>query len=227
VFRTLWRALALLVPLAVAPLGAQIIRMPKTRDPLVWTSLSIGYAQTQALVDGVSNSVWNFGSTAQYRASIEKGIANRSSIGVSGSLARMPLAYQRYDVSKPGATACDNGCDAHATVYSLGVVFHSGGSVGFHQVIDASAGATRYENFRLDQGNTPVEPLNGDTDFSFVIGYGFGYSPSDRLEYVLVQDYGLALHQKTGLKNSSNNSSAQYVTRIGVRLGLGNRKPGV
>jgi hypothetical protein len=180
----------------------------------VFAALSIGYLDTQGIVDGRTQTVWAFGGGVQYRASLEKSIGNSSGIGITGTLARLPLVYD-------GATC--NQCDAHANVWSLGGSFHGGGALGLHQVIDANAGVTRFENFRDDNSGQRLVPKS-DTDFSFGIGYGIGYSTSARMEFFLLQEYAGIIHQRDGLDNGARTLSRQLVTRIGLRYGMGYKK---
>jgi hypothetical protein len=101
--------------------------------------------------------------------------------------------------------------------------FHLGGGSGFHQVIDAGVGVTQYGNFRDDAAGTRLVPSR-DADFAFSIGYGIGYSPSERVEVFIVQEYGNTIHQREGLANDARTSAQQLVTRLGVRVGVGDRR---
>lgn len=207
--------LSLVALLAAVPAGAQIIRLPRATEPAAWASFGIGLLQAQTVVDGSTGSSWEFGSGLQWRASLEKSSGNGVSYGLTGTLAHMPL---RYD----GATCL---CDAHATVWqALGSV-HVGGGNGFHQVIELYAGVVGYGNFREDGSDVRLPPDGTDLDLSFGVGYGFGYQASSHLQLILVQDYAASLHQRTNLPGNASALSQQYITRLGVRLGLGQRRP--
>jgi hypothetical protein len=214
-------ALALLASSA----DAQIIRLPKNRsgEPAFWASASIGLLQLQRVDDGTTQSRWDFGSAVQFRASLEYAISRGNSVGVSGTFARAPLTY--IPVNDPGPLpggSCDISCDAKADLTAIVGTFHSGGGLGFHQVIELSAGALMYRNFKTDAGEEL--PPKKDTDFNFTLGYGFGYTVNRTLQIDLVQDAILALHQREGLSGSGRTTNQQYVTRIGVRLGAGSRR---
>jgi hypothetical protein len=56
-----------------------------------------------------------------------------------------------------------------------------------------------------------------------MIGGGFGYTIGSRTQIVLVQDFGIVLHQGTALPNDASTSAYHRTTRIGVRYGAGNR----
>jgi hypothetical protein len=193
---------------------AQIIQGPgiRTRGPLAWTSLGIGWMQLGGLVDGESNATWDFGSAPQWRASLEFPLGRGASIGGMATTARVPLIYS----GGLGANSCVS-CDADANVSQFMATLHIGGGSGFHQVIDVSAGTTVFSNFRSTGGTK----LGGKavTDWTFGIGYGFGYSLSDRMSIMIVQDYGLIIHKRQS--GSTNNTAQQSTLRIGARYGLG------
>ncbi|MFL5577973.1 MAG: hypothetical protein ACJ79S_18620 [Gemmatimonadaceae bacterium] len=204
-------------------LHAQVLSLPKrSPDPAYWASLDVGYTQRGDVVDGATASAWRFGDAAQYRAALEYAVARGTSVGVSGSWARMPLRYELLD----GGTgpAGQASFDAHADVSSLAASLHvGGGTTGFHAVIDANVGATLYSHFRDDATGTPLRPRS-DTDFSFGVGTGFGYSTGARNEFFLVQDWSNAIHQRTGLRNDARTNVQQLTTRLGARFGLGKRR---
>jgi hypothetical protein len=215
-------ALALLAPSA----GAQIIRLPKNTsgEPAFWGSAALGLVQLQRVDDGTTQSHWDFGSAVQYRGSLEYAIGRGNSFGVSGTFARVPLTYRTFSdlgIPLPGGGTCID-CDAKADVTSILAAFHGGGGAGFHQVIELSAGALMYRNFKTDAGDEL--PPKSDTDFSFALGYGFGYTLNRTIQFNLVQDAVLAVHQREGLSGSDRTTNQQYVTRIGVRFGGGSRR---
>ena len=211
-----------------APVDAQILRLPKrTNVPIAWISASAGFLQPNTVNDGTTQSEWDFGSGIQYRASLERGIANQSSIGVAGTYApSMPLTYY-------SAATCGS-CDAHATISSIGAFFHAGGGLGLFQVLEVTVGLTHYGSFTADEAQASPLPLagstralppeGGDSDFSFGLGYGFGYGLSARTHIMLVQDATQVLHQSEGLSGNASRSSTHYTTRLGLRIGAGHRK---
>ena len=225
IYITLVSALPFLAALApAAAAGAQVVRLPqRSREPALWASLSAGYLQMNSVWDGRTSSIWGFGDGVQGRASLEYAIGSGSSLGVVGSLARLPLRFAEGVSSSGGVTSATSVSDAHADVRSLHLGFHAGGGTGFHQVIQVSLGVTNFANFRRDDDDAKLGP-SGDTDFSFAVGYGFGYSLGARLHVFVVQDYASSIHQDDNLPNDARRSTTQYTTRLGVRAGIGNRR---
>jgi hypothetical protein len=184
-------------------------------DPAAWTSLSIGWLSQGSLCDGDSSACWDFGSAPQWRGSLEYALGRGASIGVVATLAKVPLIYNGGLIG----SSCVS-CDADAKVTQYMGNFRMGGGTGFHQVIDVSAGMTVFSNFQSTSGSR----LGGKavSDFSFTVGYGFGYGLSQRTEVMLVQDYGLIIHKR--MPGSTNNTAQQSTTRIGLRVGLGEKR---
>jgi hypothetical protein len=208
------------VPTARA--GAQILRVPKQRsEPAYWAGVGVGYYQMNAVADGRTGTGWDFGSGAQYRGTLEYSLGRGSSIGVTGTYARLPLRYVSLtDSPLPGGAFEE---DAHAQVTQLLGTFHAGGGEGFHYVIDAGLGVTRFANFESDATGATLLP-SSDTDLAFSIGTGFGYSSGKSAEFFLVQDYGNTIHQRDGLSNNARTNIQQLTTRIGARFGTGTRR---
>jgi hypothetical protein len=99
----------------------------------------------------------------------------------------------------------------------------AGGGEGFHQIIEVGAGATGYQDFESEDGDR-LAPLETDMDITLSVGYGFGYGFSNRLALFLVQSADQSLHQKGESSNDGTSSAQHYVTRIGLRYGLGTRR---
>lgn len=196
--------------------GAQIIRLPSRRsaEPAAWTSLSVGLRQQEAQFDGTTGATWDFGGSVEYRGSLEKNLGRGSAFGVIGTYSSVPLTYSNSLISNMNATA---------TVRGLMLGFHAGGTQGFHQAIDISAGVTQYGNFRRDPQGDPIGSNDYDSDFTFVFGYGFGYAFGPRSALTVVQDYEQILHQRDNIPNGQSRASTAYVTRVGLRLGFGSK----
>ena len=219
------RAFAALVTLALAaPLAhAQIMRVPqRSSEPVVWGSLSAGFYQFgNDIHDGRTASVWRFGSAVQYRGSAELDVGNGGAVGMAVGYANAPLTYFR--TSAGTGSDCVTACDAHAQVWTVMGTFHMGGGIGFHQIIDLSAGTTIYRDFRADGSNAQIGPESPDKDLSISVGYGFGWGFSNRLQVMLVQDAAYTMHQRDGVSGSQSSNSQQFTTRLGARFGLGSR----
>ncbi|MDB4906464.1 MAG: hypothetical protein JWO05_1248 [Gemmatimonadetes bacterium] len=206
--------------ITAAPLSAQIIQPARRMfDPGIWVSFGVGLLNVQAIDDPATSSTWAFaaGST-QYRATLEKALGGGTSIGVTGGIARAGMTYASASL------ACLNGCDADADVTQLFATFRAGGTRGFHQVLELSAGTTLFSNFKQRSSGAKLAPTQAVNDFSFAFGYGFGYALSQTTQVSVVQDIGTMLHRHSG-SNASNNSTPRFSgTRIGVRFGLGERR---
>jgi hypothetical protein len=204
--------LALFVPAGDA--GAQIIR-PGMRfsEPSAWVSFGAALTNTFDVRDGTTGSVWDFGDATQYAVSLEKAISGSGvTFGVRGTHARVPLFYS-------GSTSSD----ADANVSQVMAVLHVASGRGFHSVLELSAGATIYSNFRSRTTDQRLEPTSPDADFAFAFGYGFGYNFSPSFAIDAIQDQSTSLHQKTGLTASEGSSNRFTSTRIVARFGLGGR----
>lgn len=197
--------------LGAATAGAQVLDRPRgTQPPKAWVSGAVGWFDAGNVDDGGTGTAWRFSGAAQFRGSLEYGLGGGNTIGASASYARVPLRY--------GTSASVE--DATANVTSLLVTFHGGAGAGLHRVIEISAGAVRYSDFTSDDDGRRLEPLEADLDFAFLIGGGFGYTLGTRAQLVLVQEFGLALHQRSGLPNDASTSAYQRTTRLGLRYGF-------
>ena len=220
---------AVVTCLAIAPAAhAQFPRYPGVAEPAWWLSGGIGAFNGQGVNDGATQSVWDFGQKTswQYRASLEKSIQNQSSIGIVGTFVHVPFTYSSATTGAGGGVVGGVGCGscaAHLDMMSLAAQFHSGGGVGFHQVLEASLGATAYRNLKRDSDGAALAPSNGNTDWSFDLGYGFGYGLSPNSEITLVQDYDLVLHESTGLPSGVSNTNTVRTIRLALRYGFGSR----
>ena len=213
-------ALTLAAPVA----RAQVIKVPKgglSRDPAGFVSAGIGLVALQGLFDGTTQTGWDFSQALEYHGALEYGLGRGSAIGVTASYANVPLSYQQL-VNTPGGSGVV-ATNAHVNVYDIGAQFTLGpGTTGFHQVIVVNAGVIAFENFHADAGGGRLQPQR-DLDPRLGIGYGFGYGFARRGEVYLVQEYGVALHQSTGLSGSDRRQYQQQTTRLGFRVGIGSR----
>lgn len=192
-------------------------RAPISNEPTVWVSFSAGLYGASEISDGATNSTWDFGNGTdwQYRAAVEKAIQNQFSLGGVLTYIDVPFTYR--------GSGCPGGCDAHLDLTSLGASFHAGGGTGLHQVLEVSAGATMYSNLHRDDNGAKLTPTDGNVDPFFTFGYGFGYTFNPTMQLSIVQDYGLVLHERTGLTNDQSNTLAQHTTRLNFAMGFGSR----
>jgi hypothetical protein len=213
---------ALLIRLVAPVLGvtvvtgnvfAQILELPGKRRDIVWATAWAGYYDPGSIADGRTSSDWLFSDGLGWRATVEYGLGGGSTVGVVGTFARLPLEVR--------SRAGESSRDADGDILSLQALFHAGGGIGLHQVIEVSAGVIEFRNFRSrDQGET-LGPPDGDRDLTFALGYGFGFGLSTRATIALVQDFGYTFHQRDGLPASSSRTTMNRSTRVGLRLRFG------
>ena len=207
---------------SAASLRAQIIRAPGG-DPPVLVTATLGFMQLETVADGSTSSVWDFGSALQYRVALEKRLGDRMGIGAMVAYASVPLRYISLD-PLGGPTTCSGGassCNASVDHTTIAALFSTGGSYGFHQVLNLGVGVVMYNNFREDGTSRALAPLKSDTDFFLSLGYGIGIGLSNRVSINLVQDYSLVMHQRAGLDGNDDTQQNLLLTRLGVRLGVG------
>lgn len=205
--------------------GAQVRRRtPAPAEPRSWVSASIGLFNGNTVADGVTDSEWRLGEATnpQFRLAAEKELNGQShvSVGAVTTYMHVPFTY----VGPGGTNSCAR-CAAHLDMISLGASFHAGGGLGLHQVIEASAGALAYRNLKRDSDSSPLAPTGGNIDPYFTFGYGFGYTVNPTAQVSVVQDFGYALHERTGLTSEQSNSLRLRTIRLNLRYGFGNRTP--
>lgn len=219
-----------MVLFAAGSLSAQM-RRPRayaTNDPGVWVTAGIGGFRANGVNDGVTGSTWNFANATnfQYRASLEKGMANGSSFGIAGSYAHVPFAYSA-DLTSPLPPGVSGGrclsCDAHLDMMTLVATFHSGAGAGLHQLLELDGGIVSYRNLKQDSDGARLAPAGGNIDPLFSLGYGFGYGLSDRTNLDFISTYTFAIHERKDLSNSSSNTNSMPSLRLSLRMGFGGR----
>ena len=200
-------ALFLLILLSSsASAEAQIIRsrFPARSEPNAWFSIGAGLQDGWTVPDRTSG--WVFGSSTDFSASIEKPIGPQASIGITGTTSLVPVSFATgSDILIPDQTA---------NVSRLFATLHLAPGGQFHTVLEAKAGATFYS---FDRN----APSNADTDFTFALGYGFGYNFTPRFSIDIVQDQTTSVHQRDGLPASADANSRVTTTRLLGRLGIG------
>ena len=211
--------LVLLTVLVALPLGegdAQIIRAPgpRLREPQNWASAGIGLQQGWSVTDGATASRWDLGDSQTYFAGVEHAVAGGVTLGVRASTAHTSLRYV-----STGAGVIVTDADARVS-QAIGVLHITSGRE-LHSVIELGAGATFYSGFKARGTGANLEPRKTDADFTFVLGYGIGYSFSRTFQIDVVQDLATALHQKTQLAAGDDSSARISVTRLVARIALG------
>lgn len=207
--------IAVLLALVAEVAHAQIIRPVRRDNPIAWTSLSVGFLQQQDFHDPTTNADWDFGSGFQFRGTLEYPMGG-ASLGLAASMARLPLIYRGAPFTERSCVSCD----ADANVSQLLANFRIGGGSGFHQVIDLMAGYTFFHNFKSSDG-AELGPEKAVSDFTFGLGYGFGYNFTSRAQLMVVQDLMLMVHKR--VPGNVENILQQRTLRVGGRFALGSK----
>jgi hypothetical protein len=212
----------ILLSFAALPAHAQVRRRVPMNvgEPSVWVSGGIGLFNGNGVNDGSTQSSWDFGNatTPQYRLSLEKAFSTNAAIGATGTYTHVPFTYRSI-----GDNGSCSECAAHLDMVTVGASFHYGGGLGFHQVLEGVAGIVDYVNLKRDDDKSSLAPAGGNIDPYFTFGYGFGYTLNPQTEVSVVQDFGIALHEKTGLTSEDSNTLRQRTLRLNFRYGFGSR----
>jgi hypothetical protein len=203
------RLIALLLFAAASQAGAQIIpnRFPLAQ-PTAWVSLGAGYARGWTVRNGGQS--WEIGDGPQAVASLERTITQGATIGVAATQARLPVRVTTGGVIDDEDVNVSQG---FATVHIA-----NGGQ--FHTALDFRAGATLYSGFlSRTSGITSAVP-GQDVDFSYALGYGFGYAFSPRFTIDVVQDATTTIHQHDPADPTASSSARVGTTRLVARLGF-------
>ncbi|HUQ48506.1 MAG TPA: hypothetical protein VM053_09715 [Gemmatimonadaceae bacterium] len=203
--------------------GAQVRRRaPVPAAPQSWVTASVGLFNGNTVADGRTGSEWRLGEATdlQFRLAAEQELQGRSNISV-GAVATYTHAPFTY-LGGGGENSCTR-CAAHLNMTSLGASFHAGGGIGLHQVVEASAGAIRFSELKRDSDGSALLPTGGNIDPYFTFGYGFGYTINPTTQISVVQDFGFALHERTGLTSEQSNSLRLRTIRLNVRYGFGDK----
>jgi hypothetical protein len=216
--RLLLALLLALISLSARRADGQIIRGGRfnVRDPQFWVSGGAGWQQGWTVIDGTTGTRWDLSDATAYGASIERTIAGGTTVSLRGSTAKVPISYAHtvlFDINGPA--------QADATVSQAFLGIHVASGRGLHSVLELGAGTTIYSNFRERGTGSALPPDKADLDFSFVFGYGIGYTFSRAFQIDVVQDLATSLHQKTGLSAGDNSSARISGTRLVARYGLG------
>jgi hypothetical protein len=201
------------------PLSAQRRQRVFTSDPANWISGGIAGFTGNGVNDGRTGSTWDFGNSTnwQYSASLERTLSGGgTSFGIAGTFARVPFLY-----SNVGIGGCSN-CNAHLDMTTLVATFHVGSGTGFHQVIELNGGIVNYANLKLDSDGAKLAGGN-NIDPLFSGGWGFGYGFDDRTQLEFVPEYGIAIHERSGLSNGVSNTNRMQSLKVTFRMGFGTR----
>lgn len=223
-------AVALLL-VASAPLaGAQIRGTPAPNpDAKWWFSGGANAAILGDINDGATRSVWKFGSDPLIllRGSIERGLDDATTIGVSVAYGKVDVNLVPFVVAEGGTPApmtdtlpssCLQGCEAQTDMWSAMAQFRSGGGPGFHTFFEANGGVTSFRNTRTRSDGVAIGKASGSLDLSGTLGGGFGYTISQGFAITLVQDFGIGYHSKANLPDGVGRSWRIRNTRAALRF---------
>jgi hypothetical protein len=210
--------LVLLPAIVALPLhesGAQIIRGGRfgLREPQTWVTGGIGVQQGWTVIDGASSSRWELADATSYGGSIERAVSSGVTLGVRANTARVAMDYV--------STGLGGFVEADGRVSQALAMLHVSAGRDLHSVLELGAGATFYSGFRDRTTGQKLAPDRPDADFTFVFGYGIGYSFSRAFQIDVVQDLATAMHQKAGLSAGDDSSVRISSTRLVARLGFG------
>ena len=179
------------------------------------------------VTDGVSQTVWSFGTDATWmsRASIEKAIDEVTTFGIVGAYGASSLMLRPMSDSSGGSSTlpagCETGCPASAKVWTGMLQFRSGGGEGFHTFIEANGGATAFREFKTKSDGLPVTALKNTVDLTGTFGLGFGYTFSRSTVISVVQDAGIGMHSKDGLPATTSRYWKNRTLRASLRMKFG------
>ncbi len=202
----------LMVAATSATANAQL-RVEDNDPPKWFASAWGGMVFGGSVADDASASTWNFDTNWMIRGTLEREFPNRLAVGVAFNYSRLPLSY-----NSTGGTC--NGCAADATVASYGALVRWGGGQSFHQILEFFAGALRYSNFEQVSPRQKLEPVSGNTDFAFSLGYGWGYSFAEDWQVILMQEYLSTLHERSLQFPGHGRLTQHHTTRLGLRVGF-------
>jgi hypothetical protein len=194
---------------ALAPLDAQLIRVPapgQTGRPITLT-VGAGFLQTQGRYDGQSGVIWRLGEAFQYRGSLDVG-TRAGAFGVTGTLASVPIQRGPNPAS-----------DGTIELRQFLATFRSPERVGFYQLIEVSGGLAQWTNYSGTDVLSPDE-AQARNAVALLIGYGFGFSMGNRMALTIVQDAATIIGSAEGLPSGERRSQQQFTTRVGLRYRL-------
>jgi hypothetical protein len=183
-------------------------------DPGYWVGLSLGYVDGTTINDGDTGTTWQFGYTAQIRATLEKTLQRGVTFGASAGFSDAPLTYvSGFADPHSGCVAV---CAARANITQLMAFIHGGGSSGFHFVYDLEGGVTEFSDFRTSSTQTSLAPAS-TYDFTFGFGGGLGYGFSQISDIYVSEMSDLVLHPSNG---ASTTAPRLFQFRAGFRVGF-------
>jgi hypothetical protein len=168
--------------------------------------------------DNATGTLWNFGSSTQIRATLEKKLDAGVTGGIAAGFATAPLTYGPATPSV-GVGGCQEfGCQANADVTQYLAFIRGGGGTGFHAIYNIEGGVTQFANFREQGTNNKLAPAKGGNDLTFGIGYGFAYGLSTNADAYVGQSWDFILHKQ--ISTTTTSAPRVNMIRAGMRFGF-------
>jgi hypothetical protein len=149
---------------------------------------------------------------------VERATAGDMLVGLALSSASAPLRYTGTTAS----SACIGGCEATASVTQLLLTARVGRYAfsGFQSSIEVGAGATVYSRFHRSTDDAQLPPANRDVDPTFTLGTNFGFAIKPQFHLFVVPEWGIIIHQRTGVPASTSTNNRYSAFRFGARYGF-------
>ena len=203
--------LPILILSTAAQTNAQIMQQRyQFGAPSVWVTAGAGFQDSWAVNDGTTGSQWQFGTSTQYAASLEKSVSNGVNFGVRGTTASVPMTYS--GLAGP--------IDADANVSQVFATVHAASGGQFHTLLEISGGTTIYSKFQARGSGAKLGTDSPGSDFTYAFGYGAGFALAPSFVLDVVRENTTAKHSDTGLAAGSDTKSRWSTTRLVARIGF-------
>ena len=212
-------ACALIMPTVAS---AQIRNRSVSANYGWWISGGASGVVLNDITDGVSQSKWTFGGDPllQYRASIEKGIDEFTTIGVVAGYGKVAVSVQSIAAALNAKlpSSCQTSCPATTEMWTALAQFRTGGGEGFHTLFEIDGGVTSFRRFITTSDQIALTGITNSLDLTGTLGPGFGYALSRSFVVTLVQDFGIGFHSKTDLPSGTGRTWHVRTTRASLRI---------
>ncbi len=202
--------LALLV-LAPRLAPAQILSLPGySSDAGTWIGAGASLLNATGLRDDSRGAYWNVASVTGYRVAIDKAYGGGATLG-----ATLTWSNPNMLVTTGATGVCPTGCQASANFQHYQLTYRNGEAKrGINSVAELAAGGLRIADVRA--GGVQVSPDR--TLLTLEAGAGLALVTSGSLQFELVQEYHWIFSG-----GGFSGAATQWATRLGVRVGFGNR----
>lgn len=207
---------AALVTLALAcanarPLGAQILSLPSSNpEPDTWLAAGAVFTNAMGLRDDDRAAYWSIQGVTGYRVSIDKSMGGGTTLGVA-------VTFTNPTTFVSGGVLCATRCTGSGQYVAYALNYRTSSfEPGISSVAELSLGVLRTGQLRDKTAGTEIAP---DRSIPFAgVGGGLSFTTSRRWQIELVQEYN-SIFAGGGVSGAS----AQWITRLGIRIGFGAR----